>query len=60
MVNNFLQGGLLISALVQQVQLNHSCDQQAFQELYDGNHQQLDFIPHFIQKVECDVQCDGH
>jgi len=34
--------------------------QQAFSQPYDGNHQQLYFIPHLIQNVERDVLCDGY
>jgi len=52
MVTVFLRGGVSISALVRQAQLEQSCYQRAFQEPYDGNRQQLHFIPHFIQKVE--------
>ena len=52
MVTIFLRGGVLISVLVRHAQLVQSCYQQAFQEPYDGNRQQLHYIPHFIQKVE--------
>jgi len=37
-----------------------TCFQRPFQEPYNGNRQQLHFVPHFIQKVEWDVPCDGH
>jgi len=60
MVTILLQGGVSISALVRQAQLEQSCYQQAFQEPYDGNRHQLHFIPHIIQKFERDVQRNGH
>jgi len=60
MVTVFLRGGLSISALVHQAQFEQSCYQQAFQEPYDGNRQQLYFVPHLIQKVEWNVLHDGH
>jgi len=60
MVTVFLRGGVSISALVRQAQLEQSCYQQAFQEPYNGNRQQLHFVPHCIQQVEQNVLCDGH
>jgi len=60
MVTVFLRGGVLISTLVRQAQLQQSYYQRAFQEPYDGNHQQLHFVPHFIQKVEPNVLRNGH
>jgi len=56
----FLRGGVSISALVRQAQLEQSCYQRAFQEHYDGNHQRLHFVPHSIQKVEWNVLPNGH
>jgi hypothetical protein len=52
MVTVFWQGGVSISALVGQAQLEQSPYQRAFQGPYDGNRQQLHFVSHFIQKVE--------
>jgi len=49
-----------LTALVRQAQLAQSCYQRAFQEPYDGNRQQLDFVPHFIQTVERNVLRNGH
>jgi len=60
MVIVFLRGGVLISALVRQAQLEQSCFQRAFQEPYDGKSQQLHFVPHLIQKVERNVLRNGH
>jgi hypothetical protein len=51
MVTIFLQGGVSISTLLRQAQLEKSCYQRAFQEPDDGSHQQLLFVPYFIQKV---------
>jgi len=51
MVTVFLQVGVSIRSLVHQAQLDRSCYQRAFQEPYDGNHQQLHFVPHFIEKA---------
>ena len=55
-----MRGGVSISAPVRQAQLEQSCNQQAFQEPYNGNRQQLHFIPHMIQKFERNVLRDGH
>ena len=52
MVMVIVRAGVSITALVRQAQLEQSCYQRAFQEPYDGNQQQLLFVPHFIQKVE--------
>jgi len=60
MVTVFLRGGVSISALVRQAQLEQSCYQRAFQEPYDGNRQQLHFLPHFIRKVERNVLRNRH
>jgi hypothetical protein len=60
MVTVFLQGGVSIGALVRQAQHEQSCDPQAFQKPYDGNRQQLHFVPHCIQKVEQNVLRNGH
>jgi len=60
MVTVFSRGGVSISALVRQAQLEQSCYQRTFQEPYDGNRQQLHFVPHFIQKVERNVLRNGH
>ena len=60
MVTDFVRGGVMISALVCQAHIERSCYQRAFQEPYDGNRQQLQFVPHFIQKVERNVQRNGH
>jgi len=60
MVTVFLRGGLSISPLVRQAQLEQSCYQRTFQEPCDGNHQQLHFVPHLIQQVERNVLCNGH
>jgi len=60
MVTVLLRGGVSISTLVCQAQLGQSCYQRAFQEPYDGNRQQLHFVPHFIQKVERNVLRNGH
>jgi len=60
MVTVFLQGGVSISTLVRQTQLEPSCYQRAFQEPYDGKRQQLHFVPHFIHKVEQNVLRNGH
>jgi hypothetical protein len=60
MVTVFLQGGVSISALVRQAQLEQSCYQWAFQEPHNSNRQQLHFIPHFIQKVEPNDLRNGH
>jgi len=56
----FFRAGVLISALVRQAQLEQSCYQRASHEPYDGNRQQLHFVPDFIQRVEQNVLCDGH
>jgi len=55
-----MPGGVTISALVCQAQLEQSCYERAFQEPYNGSHQQLFFIPHCIQKVQRNVLRDGH
>jgi len=60
MVNCSLLGGVLIGALVRQAQLEQSCNQQAGQESYDGNHQHLYFLLHYIQKVGWNVLCNVH
>jgi len=60
MVTVFLRGGVSISALVRHAQLAQSCYQQAFQEPYDGNCQQLHFVLHCIQMVERNVLCNAH
>jgi hypothetical protein len=60
MVTIFLREGVSICALVHQAQLQQSCYQRAFQEPYDGSHQQLLFIPHFIQKVPQNVLRNEH
>ena len=60
MVTVLLWAGVSISALVRQAQLAQSCYQLAFQEPYDGNRQQLHFVPHFIQKIEGNVLRDGN
>jgi len=60
MVTSLFHGGVAICPLVCQAQLEPSWYPQAFQEPYDGNHQQLHFVPHFIQKVEETVLHDGH
>jgi hypothetical protein len=60
MVSILLLGGVWISVLVWPAQLEQSCYQQAFQEPYNGNCQQLDFIPHYIQKFELNVLHNGH
>jgi len=60
MVTVCLSGGVSIRALVCHVRLEQSCDPQAFQEPYNGHCQQLHFVQHFIQKVECNVLSDGH
>jgi hypothetical protein len=60
MVTDFFRGGVSISARVHQQQLEQICYQRAFHEPYDGNHQQLHFIPHCIQKVEQNVLSNGH
>ena len=60
MVIVFIRGRVSISEQMRQAQLEPSCHQRAFQETYDRNHQQLHFIPHFIQNVERNVLRDGH
>jgi len=60
MVTVFLWGGVSISPLVRQAQLEQSCNQRTFQEPYDGNRQQLRFVQHVIQKVERNVLRNGH
>jgi len=60
MVTVFLWVGVPINALLHQVQPQHSSYQQAFQEPYDGNHYQLLFVPHHIQKIIQNVLRDGH
>jgi len=60
MVTDFWWGGVSISALVRQAQLEQSCYQPDFQEPYDGNRQQLYFVPHCVQKVERNGLRDGH
>jgi len=60
MLTVFLRGGVSISTLVRQTQLEQSCYKWACQEPYDGNRQQLHFVPRFIQQVERNVLCDGH
>ena len=60
MVTVNLRGGVSISAVVGHAQPEWSCYQRAFQEPYDGNWQQLHFVPHFIQKVVQNVLRDGH
>jgi len=60
MVTIFLPGGVSISALLRPAQLEQSCYQRAFQQPYNVNHQQLNFVPRFIQKVEWNVLCNGH
>jgi len=54
------EGGVSISTLVCQAQHVQSCNQRAFQELYDGNRQQLHFFPHMIDNIARNVLCDGH
>ena len=56
----FLWGGVFINALVGETQLQQSCFQRAFQETYNGNHQQLQFVLHWIQKIQRNVLLDGH
>jgi len=60
MVTVFLHGGELISALVCQAQLEQSGYQWDFQEPYNGNCEQLHFVPHVMQKAEWNVLHDGH
>jgi len=60
MVTVLLLAGVSISAQLRQVQHKQCCYQRAFPEPYDGNRQQIHFVPHFIQKVERNVLCDGH
>jgi len=60
MVTIFLRGRGLISALVREAQLEQSRDQCAFGEPYNGNCQELGFIPHFSEKFERNVPCDGY
>ena len=60
MVTVCLRGGVSISALVRQVQLEQSCCQRTFQEPYEGNCQQLYFVSHCIQKVEWNVVHNEH
>jgi len=60
MVTVSSRAGVSPSATVHQAQLEHSCNQRAFQEPYDGNLQQLRFLPHFIQEVERNVLHNGH
>jgi len=55
-----LPGGVLISALVHEAQLEHSGYQWAFSEPPNGNHQQLQFVAHSIQKVPRNVPHNGH
>jgi len=55
-----LQRGVSISAQVHQVQREQSCYQRAFQEPYDGNCQQLHFVPSCIQMIEESVLRDGY
>jgi len=51
MVTMFLEGGMLISTLMPQAQLEQNRYQWAVQEPYDGNCQQLHFVTYCIQKV---------
>ena len=60
MVTIFLLGGVSIGALVHYAQLEKRWYHRAFQEPYDGNRQQLRFVPHCIHKVACNVLHDGH
>jgi len=60
MVTVFLWGGVSISALVHQAQLEQSCYQRAFQEPYDGNRQRLHCVPHYIQNLQRNVVRNGH
>jgi len=56
----FLPRAASISPLARQAQIEQYCYQRAFQEPYDGNHQRLQLVPHFIQVVERNVLPDGH
>jgi hypothetical protein len=56
MVPVFLLGGVSINAVVRQAQLEHSCYERAIKEPYDGNRQELHFVPHFMQQVERHVR----
>jgi len=49
MVTIILWGGVFISALVRQAQLEQSCLSRPFQEPCNGNALQLHFVPHVIQ-----------
>ena len=60
MVTVSFQVGVSISALVCQALFERSYYQWACQEPYNGNHQQLHFIPHIIQKVAQNVLHIGH
>jgi len=60
MVTVFSRGGVSISTLVHQARHTQSSYQRAVPEPYDGNRQQLHFLPHFIHKVEWNVLCNGH
>ena len=44
---------------MRQAQLESSSYPWAFQEPYDGNRQQLHFVPHFVQKFERNVLAMG-
>jgi len=60
MVTIILLGGVSISALARQAQLEQSCYHRAFLEPYDGNCQQLHFVPHIIQEIEQNVLHNRH
>jgi len=60
MVTIALRGGVSISVLVRQAQLEQSSYERAFQEPYDGNRHQLHVVAHCIQKVQWNVLRDGH
>ena len=60
MVTGISCRGVSICALVGPTQVEQSCYERAFQELYDGNHQQLHFVLQFIEKVQQNVLCDEH
>jgi hypothetical protein len=52
MVTCFLQGGVLISALLRQACCVQTCYHLAVQEAYDGNLWQLHFVSLIVEHVE--------
>lgn len=49
MVTAFLQGAMVICALVLLEQLLQTCNRQAILEPYNGDSQQLHFVPHLLK-----------